>query len=79
VAICEISTVVQYYNGHDGAFPRKLNRKNFADWPSVKIEPHENFPLYGIPFTVIIAVGSSFSLTPSTTDSVSFLGTSTSL
>jgi CBS domain-containing protein len=27
--------------------PRKLNRENFEDWPSVKIGPHENFPLYG--------------------------------
>ena len=34
------------YNGHDGARPRKLNRENFADWPSAKIGPHENFPLY---------------------------------
>ena len=35
------------YNGHDGTRPRKLNHENFADWPSAKIGPHENFPLYG--------------------------------
>ena len=29
------------------ARPRKLNRENFEDWPSVKIGPHENFTLYG--------------------------------
>jgi hypothetical protein len=22
-------------------------RKNFEDWPSAKIGPHKNFPLYG--------------------------------
>ena len=27
------------YNGHDGARPRKLNRENFADWPSAKLNP----------------------------------------
>jgi hypothetical protein len=27
--------------------PRKLNRENFEDWPSAKIGPNENFPLYG--------------------------------
>jgi hypothetical protein len=31
------------YNGHDRTRLRKLNWK---DWPSVKIGPHENFPLY---------------------------------
>ena len=33
---------------HERARPRKLNRENFEDWPSAKIGPHENFPLYGI-------------------------------
>jgi hypothetical protein len=35
------------YNGYDRPHPRKLNRENFGDWPSAKIGPHENFPLYG--------------------------------
>jgi hypothetical protein len=35
------------YNGHDRPHPRKLNRENFEDWPSAKIGPHKNFPLYG--------------------------------
>ena len=35
------------YNEHECAHPRKLNRENFEDWPSAKIGPHENFPLYG--------------------------------
>jgi hypothetical protein len=35
------------YNGHDRMYPRKLNGKNFEDWPSAKIGPLENFPLYG--------------------------------
>jgi hypothetical protein len=26
-----------------------LVRENFEDWPSAKIRPHENYPLYGIP------------------------------
>ena len=26
-------------------------RENFADWPSAKIGPHENFPLYGTLYT----------------------------
>jgi hypothetical protein len=36
------------YNGHDRTRPQKLNRKNFEDWPSLIIGPHENFTLYGI-------------------------------
>jgi hypothetical protein len=36
------------YNGHDRARLRNLNRENFEDWPSAKIGPHENFPLYGM-------------------------------
>ncbi len=31
------------YNGYECTCPRKLNRENFEDWPSVKIGPHENF------------------------------------
>jgi hypothetical protein len=27
---------------------RKLNLENIKDWPSAKIGPHENFPLYGM-------------------------------
>ncbi len=42
------------YNGHDCTSPRKLNRENFEDWPSAKIEPHENFPLYGIELVKIV-------------------------
>jgi hypothetical protein len=34
------------YNGHNRMHPRKLNHENFEDWPSAKIGPHENFPLY---------------------------------
>jgi hypothetical protein len=34
------------YNRHDRTRPRNLNRENIEDWPSAKIGPHENFPLY---------------------------------
>jgi hypothetical protein len=34
------------YNGHDRMRPQNFNCENFEDWPSAKIGPHENFPLY---------------------------------
>jgi hypothetical protein len=33
------------YKVHDRTRPRKINRKNFEDWPSAKIGPHEIFPI----------------------------------
>ena len=41
------------YNEHESAHPQKLNRKNFEDWPSTKIGPHKNFPLYGTKSTIV--------------------------
>jgi hypothetical protein len=35
----------------------KLNRENFEDWPSAKIGPHKNFPLYGIHVSLFVGSG----------------------
>jgi hypothetical protein len=42
------------YNGHDRMRPRNLNRENIEDWPSLKIGPHEKFPLFGVVIHILI-------------------------
>ena len=51
------------HNGCECSCPRNLNLRNSKDQPSAKIEPGENFPLYGMFCTAELISQTEFSQT----------------